>query len=140
MSNTGWYEKLQASLEVLQTGKEIINPEKWKAGKQILGNLVIFLSACVILMNQFNCSFCDINVSEETLTDIASGALGVYALIVNIITAITSKRSTLNLVENVKILSNTSDMPDYVTEIKWDGKTNRRKNVQWDGKERRLKS
>ena len=137
MSKTTWFSKIQAGIDVLKTGSEISSPEKWKAGKQLLGNLVVFLSACVILMNQFDCAFCNINVPEETLVDISSGILGAYALIANIITAITSRRATVNIVENVKILSNKSTVPQYVYTEKWDGETERRKTDDVDSVEKR---
>jgi uncharacterized membrane protein len=121
-------DRIKAGLDVLKHGYEVSDTEKWKSGNMFVGTLVSLLSALILLINQFDCKFCNIQIDPNTLLQISTGILGLYALIRNVIAASTSKRVSINPIENIKVLTGTSTATKYVTQPKWDGQTERRTN------------
>jgi uncharacterized membrane protein len=121
-------ERIKAGLDVLKHGYEVSDVEKWKSGNMFVGTLVSLLSALILLINQFDCKFCNIQLDSNTLLQISTGILGLYALIRNVISASTSKRVSINPIENIKVMTGTSTATKYVTQPKWDGRTERRTN------------
>jgi uncharacterized membrane protein len=121
-------ERIKAGLDVLKHGYEVSDAEKWKSGNMFVGTLVSLLSALILLINQFDCKFCNIQLDSNTLLQISTGILGLYALIRNVISASTSKRVSINPIENIKVMTGTSTATKYVTQPKWDGRTERRTN------------
>jgi|GEM_PF-4067557 len=107
MSN--FLDKLKAAYSVFQLGKEVTNVEKLKSGSITSGYIVAFLSSLIFFLNQFECSFCDIQVDNNTLISLSTGILALISIINNILTAASSKRATLSPVQNVKTLLKKSE-------------------------------
>lgn len=106
---SSFLDKLKAAYSVFQSGKEVTNVEKLKSGSMTSGYIVAFLSSLVFFLNQFDCSFCDIQVDNNTLISLSTGILALISIINNILTAASSKRATLSPVQNVKTLFKKSE-------------------------------
>lgn len=60
-------------MEVFQAGKEVANPEFWKQ-KTIKANaIMVLISGIVAILNMFDCSLCDLQLTSEQIIGITTG-------------------------------------------------------------------
>ena len=69
------FEVPKAALEVFQKGKAVSNPAAWKSGAQATTALVGLLSAVVGLLRA---NGYDLPISDDTLTQLATGVVGLW--------------------------------------------------------------
>lgn len=103
--------KIAALLGVLKSGTEIADKARGKAGALTVNYIVVFISACIALLNTFSCSWCSFNLSNEQLITISSSIMAIIGLFNNVATAATSSSASINPVTSVKILMNKQVKP-----------------------------
>jgi hypothetical protein len=65
--------KITQMMEVFQAGKEVANPEFWKQ-KTIKANaIMVLISGIVAILNMFDCSLCDLQLTSEQIIGITTG-------------------------------------------------------------------
>lgn len=65
--------KITQMMEIFQAGKAVANPEFWKQ-KTINANVImVLISGVVGLLNMFDCSLCDLQLTTEQIVGITTG-------------------------------------------------------------------
>lgn len=68
-------------MEVFKAGKEVADPAFWKQ-KTINGNvLMVLISGIIGIINFFDCSFCNIELSPDTIVGISTGIVAIAGAI-----------------------------------------------------------
>ena len=82
------FEVPKAAFAVFQRGKAVANPEVWKSYAMAAQMLVGLFTAMVALLRA---NGYDLQISDETLTQLAGGIAGLYLGCVGVYRVITSK-------------------------------------------------
>lgn len=109
--------KISAIFSVLQAGSEVVDKARGKSGQLTANYVVVFISAVIGLLNLFDCSWCDFQLTSDQMIGISTAIITIYGLFNNLATAATSQHATINPVENVKILLKTKDLPPVSDEL-----------------------
>lgn len=65
--------KISQMMEIFQAGREVANPEFWKQ-KTINANVImVIISGIVGVLNMFECSICDLQLTSEQIIGITTG-------------------------------------------------------------------
>lgn len=73
--------KVNDLMEVFQAGKEVANPAFWKQ-KTINANVIMtLLSGIVFIINMFDCSICDIQVTSDQLISVSTGIIAIAGML-----------------------------------------------------------
>jgi hypothetical protein len=73
--------KVSEMMEVFKAGKEVANPAFWKQHTINLNTLMVAISGLVYILNMFECSICDLQLSHDQLINIGSGVVAIFGAI-----------------------------------------------------------
>lgn len=65
--------KVSQMTEVFEAGKKVANPEFWKQRTVDVNVLLVLLSGIIGVLNMFDCSFCNLELTPEQLLGITTG-------------------------------------------------------------------
>lgn len=72
--------KISQMLEVFEAGKTVANPESWKKGSVNINVIMVLISGAVAVLNMFDCSFCDFQLTTEQVLGISTGIMTIVGL------------------------------------------------------------
>jgi hypothetical protein len=84
--------KLGNIMEVFKAGKMVVNPTFWKQKTIDLNTLVVVISGIVGIINFFDCSWCNLNLTTEQVVGIATGIVSLVGVFNAGSTAATSEK------------------------------------------------
>jgi len=72
--------KINNMMEVFQAGKMVANPESWKNGTVKLNTIMVLISGVIWILNMFECSLCNIQLSADQVIGIATGVMSIAGI------------------------------------------------------------
>lgn len=72
--------KISQMLEVFEAGKTVSNVESWKKGSVNINVIMALISGCVAILNMFDCSFCNFQLSNEQVLGISTGIMTIAGI------------------------------------------------------------
>ena len=72
--------KVKEMMEIFEAGKQVANPTYWKQKTIDMNKLILVLSGLVGIINMFDCSMCNIQLSPDQLIGIATGLISAVSV------------------------------------------------------------
>lgn len=88
-------------MEVFKAGKMVANPAFWKQKTIDANTIVVLISGLVWIINFFDCSICDLQLTNDQIIGITTGIISLVGIFNNVSTAATSKKVGLKVVEKI---------------------------------------
>ena len=93
--------KISEMMEVFQAGKQVANPAFCKQHTINANVLMVLISGIVGVMNMFDCSICDLQLSSEQLIGLATGITTIAGILNVGSTLVTSTKVGVSLSKGV---------------------------------------
>lgn len=72
--------KITQIMEVFQAGKQVANPEFWKQKTINANAIMVLISGLIAILNMFDCSICNLQLTTEQIVGITTGITTVAGL------------------------------------------------------------